>query len=46
MSLAVGANTNISCYLDTLKWSVSSSLRNDMQARFGAGGKFCARQRP
>ena len=42
MSLAVGAKTNISCYLDALKWSVSPTLRNELQARFGAGGQLCA----
>lgn len=41
MSLAVGANTNISCYLDTLKWPVSPTLRSDLQARFGNSNTFC-----
>ncbi len=41
MSLAVGANTNISCYLDTLKWPVSPTLKNDLQARFGNSNTFC-----
>ncbi len=41
LSLAVGANTNISCYLDTLKWSISPTLRSDLQARFGSGSEFC-----
>jgi len=41
MSLAVGANTNISCYLDSLKWSVSPALKNELQFRFGAVTPFC-----
>jgi hypothetical protein len=42
LSLAVGAGTNIACYMDALKWPVTSEVRSELQTRFGGESAFCA----
>ncbi len=44
LSLAVGTGTNISCYMDALKWPVDSGTTKEMQKRFGNHAGLCADQ--
>lgn len=41
LSLAVGAGSNISCYMDSLKWPVAPDVRAELQKRFGSAGPQC-----
>jgi hypothetical protein len=42
LSLAVGAGENIACVVDSLKWSLSTDARDELQRRFGGSDPFCA----
>ncbi|MFC1719510.1 putative metal-binding motif-containing protein [Pseudomonadota bacterium] len=41
LSLGVGAGSNISCYMDSLKWPVTADVRAELQKRFGGAGPQC-----
>ncbi|MBT8060788.1 MAG: hypothetical protein KJO33_14400, partial [Gammaproteobacteria bacterium] len=41
LSLAVGAQANIACYLDELRWPLTDVVRNEMTLRFGSGEALC-----
>lgn len=42
LSLAVGAETNVACYMDSLRWPVPSDIRGELHARFGGDNPNCA----
>jgi hypothetical protein len=42
MSLAVGANANIACYMESLKWPVQKKVKTEMEQRFGNSNALCA----
>lgn len=44
LSLGVGAQANISCYVDALKWPVPNATRQELQMRYGNGAALCADQ--
>lgn len=41
LSLAMGAQANIACYMDTLKWPIGAGLRSELEGNFGSANELC-----
>lgn len=42
LSLAMGAQANISCYMDVLKWPIEANTRSELERKFGSTNELCA----